>query len=109
MTHDELEGYINGFKEHQREAVYKQILDSEILEKAFSTSEGKLILNSAVDMITGNIIKILNICLDNGSEKAGELAQPCATEINTAYKMMTEWAKVLIRGNEHKNKIDKLG
>jgi hypothetical protein len=33
MTHDQLEEYINNFREHQREEVYKAILDSQILKR----------------------------------------------------------------------------
>ena len=107
MTHDELENYINGFRENQREVVYKQILDSEILAKAFSTSEGKLILDSAVDLITSNVMSIVKNCGDREVEITE--VRDSAREINTTHKLMTDWAKILIRGNEHKNKIDKLG
>jgi hypothetical protein len=107
MTHDELENYINSFNEHQREAVYKHIIDSELLEKAFSTSEGKLILDSAVDLIASNVMKIVKEC-GNSAENEG-LLRDAAWEINTTYRIMTDWAKILIRGSEHKNKIDKLG
>ena len=102
MKHDELEDYINSFQFHQREVVYKQILDSEILEKAFSTTEGKLILNSAVDIITGNILKILDACLE---DEAAAKIYKYTDEVNLAHKMMTEWAKILISGNGHKTKM----
>lgn len=104
MTHDELENYISHFKEHQREHILKQILDSELLEKAFSTSEGKLILNSAVDLIASNVMSIVKNC----GEREVEIVEvkDSAREINITYKLMADWAKILIRGNEHKNKID---
>ena len=106
MKHDELEDYINSFQFHQREVVYKQILDSEILEKAFSTTEGKLILNSAVDIITSNILKILDACIEksDGDDLIADIYKHAA-EINLAHKMMTEWAKILISGNGHKTKM----
>ena len=107
MTHDELENYINSFREDQRETVYKQIIDSELLEKAFSTSEGKLILDSAVDLIASNVMTIVKDCAKTGD--ASNTVYQAAKEINTAYKLMSDWAKILIRGSEHKTKIDKLG
>jgi len=106
MRHDQLEGYINGFRENQREVVYKQIIDSELLEKAFSTSEGKLILDSAVDLIASNVMSIVSNC---SGEANIEKVMDSAVEINTTYKLMTDWAKILIRGSEHKDKINKLG
>ena len=109
MTHDELENYINSFRENQRETVYKQIIDSDLLEKAFSTSEGKLILDSAVDLITSNVIKIVRQCAEVKPDKFETYVYPYAMEINIAYKLMTDWAKILIRGSEHKTNIDKLG
>ena len=56
MTHDQLEAYINNFNENQRENVYKQIIDAELLRKAFETSDGKNILNSAVDLISAKLV-----------------------------------------------------
>jgi hypothetical protein len=108
MTHDELENYINSFREDQREVVYKQIIDSELLQKAFSTSEGKLILDSAVDLIASNVMQIVRECAQIGEEPSQGVDR-AAREINTTYKLMTDWAKILIRGSEHKTKIDKLG
>jgi hypothetical protein len=107
MTHDELENYITSFREEQRETVYKQIIDSELLEKAFSTSEGKLILDSAVDMIASNVMTIVKNC--GPREIEFDELKRAAREINTTYKLMSDWANILIRGSEHKNKINKLG
>ncbi|MHC4525148.1 MAG: hypothetical protein ACYSU8_06400 [Planctomycetota bacterium] len=104
MTHEQLERYISKFHEHQRETIYKQILDSELLKTAFETREGKMILNNAVDLITSNVISIVTICSDGGENDA---LRKHSTEINTTYKLMTEWAKIIIRGSEHKDKAEK--
>jgi len=105
MTHDELESYINNFNEHQRENVYKQIIDCELLRKAFETPDGKNILNSAVDLISANVMKIVVECKGVGdSEKIFSAAR----EINTTYKLMSDWAKILIRGGEHREKAEKI-
>jgi hypothetical protein len=102
MTHDELENYITSFPEHQRESVYKQIIDSELLDKAFSTSEGKLILDSAVDMIASNVMNIVRECAKTGDADAK--VYDAAREINVTYKIMLDWANIIIRGDEHKKK-----
>ena len=98
MTHDELEEYINKFHPNKREAVLKSILDSELLEKAFSTAEGKAILNGAADLITANVMKIVKGSMTTELNGVVEAAQ----EISTTHKLMTEWANILIRGSEHK-------
>ena len=103
MNHEELENYISQFNQQNSDNVLKQILDSELLAKAFSIPEGKLILNSAVDLIATNVMKITAACLKDDCEY-GKL-MPIAYEINTAYKLMTEWARILIKGDEHKKKM----
>lgn len=108
MTHEQLEAYISGFNENQRETVYKQILDAELLRKAFETSEGKMILNNSVDLITSNVMQIVRYCAENNPSDATMKIYPYAQEINTTYKLMTDWAKTLIRGSEHKERAEKL-
>ena len=105
MTHDQLESYINNFNEHQRENVYKQIIDAELLRKAFETSEGKNILNSAVDLITQDVITIVRECSETGDDSK---LKDAVREINTTYKLMSDWAKILIRGGEHREKAEKI-
>lgn len=105
MTHEELEAYINNFHEVHRDTVYKEIIDSELLAKVFSMPEGKLILNSAVDLISADIMKITAACVKEDFDYTKIV--PLAYEINTTYKLMTEWARVLIKGDEHKQKATK--
>lgn len=101
MNHDTLEVYLEKFRENQREEIYKQIIDSELLRKAFETREGKLILGSAVDLITSNTIQIVRYCSEGKPADATAKIYPYASEINTVYKLMNDWAKILIRGGEH--------
>jgi len=103
MTHDELENYINNFKPNVRETVYKQIMDSDLLERAFSTNEGKQILDNAVDSITSNVMTIISN--SKGDDAAIDEVCDCAKGINITYKLMYEWAKILVAGSEHKDKI----
>ena len=107
MTHDELKDYINNFQPHQRETVAKQIIDSELLAKAFDTHEGKMILNNAVDLISSNVTQIIRYCGENPPTEAVKMIYLHAAEINTVYKLMCDWANILIRGNEHKEKAEK--
>ena len=105
ISHDELLDYLNNFKENQREAVYKAILDSNILESAFDTPEGKVILNNPIDVITDNVIKIVLACTDNKKTEAAQRVYPMALEINLAHKLLTKWARILSEGTKHKKTI----
>ena len=106
MTHDQLESYINNFGPNQREHVYKQIIDAELLRKAFESSEGKNILNSAVDLIAQNVMNIVRNC-DGGTAGNDEVLKS-AHIINTSYKLMSDWARILIEGGNHREKAEKI-
>ena len=106
MTHDQLESYINNFGPNQREHVYKQIIDAELLRKAFESADGKNILNSAVDLITNNVIKLVKeCCTETGDDEKLKIA---AREINTIYKLMCDWAMILTSGSKHREKAEKI-
>jgi hypothetical protein len=107
MTHEELEQYINNFQPNQREQIAKAIIDSELLRKAFETSEGKAILNSAVDLVSSNVNSIVRSCSKTAPEAASVEIYSHANEINTIYKLMTDWATILMRGTEHKDKAER--
>ena len=106
MTHDELSEYINKFQPNQRETIFKQILDSDLLAKAFETSEGRAVLNNAVDLIASNVTQIIRYCAESPPKDAVLSIYPHATEINTTYKLMQDWARILIEGSEHKFKAE---
>ena len=106
MTHDQLESYINNIGPNQREHVYKQIIDAELLRKAFESSEGKNILNSAVDLIAQNVMNIVRNC-DGGTSGNDEVLKS-AHIINTSYKLMSDWARILIEGGNHREKAEKI-
>ena len=75
------------------------------MKDAFSTSAGKLILNSAVDMITSNVIAIVNICRREPPEKAKEMIIIPANEISIADKMLKKWSDIMTKGDEHSEKL----
>ena len=113
MTHDQLESYINNFGPNQREHVYKQIIDAELLRKAFESSEGKNILNSAVDLIAQNVMNIVRNCSAptrtlNGGTAGNDEVLKSAHIINTSYKLMSDWARILIEGGNHREKAEKI-
>jgi hypothetical protein len=108
MTHEELENYINDQPYIMRDTIFKEILDSDLLEKAFNTEAGKQILNSAVDIMTNSISKIIRACIDK--QDIGNkinIIERESSQIDFADKMLREWAKILLRGSEHKDKIKK--
>jgi hypothetical protein len=108
MDHYQLEEYINSFRDHQREEIYKQIIDSKLLRAAFESKEGKAILGNCVDLITNNVIQIVRYCSENSPQDATGHLYSLSQEINTAYKLMSEWAKTLIRGSQHTEKAEKI-
>jgi hypothetical protein len=108
ISHDDLLEYLNGFKDEQREVIYKSILDSDILGQAFSQPEGKLILNQMVEVITSNVINIVTKCADKDPKAATPAMYPHCMQINLAYKMLVGWAKILGAGKDHKTKIKEI-
>ena len=107
FTHDQLVDYLNGFQGAQRETIYKSILDSNILEDAFLTPEGKILLNQTIDIITNNVIKIITECVATEPAKAALTVYPYCMEIGLAHKTLVSWAKVLASGDKHKKIINK--
>lgn len=105
ITHEQLENYINTFHEQQRDAVFKQIVDAQILEKAFNTQIGKELLNHAVDLIATDVMKITRFCVDDNFDIAKVM--PIAVEVNAVYKLLNQWAIILIKGEEHTKKAKK--
>ncbi len=105
ISHEDLVEYLSGFKTEQAETVYKTILDCDMLQGAFSTPEGKLVLNQVIDIITSNVISIVATCVDSSPEEASLKVYPKCLEISLAHKTLVGWAKILGAGTDHKKKI----
>ena len=105
FSHDQLVDYLNNFQGSQRESIYKSILDSNIMEQAFSTPEGKMLLNQTIDIIANNVIKIVSTCAGAAPDKASSEIYPACMEIGLAHKTLVSWAKILTNGEQHKQKI----
>jgi len=103
----EVKQYIGSFDDNQRQVILKAIIDSELLAEAFESEHGKLILNNAVDLITNNILQIVRYCSDNPPQEAQKMVYPHAMEVNTVYKLMKDWALILIRGDEYKKRAER--
>jgi len=107
MTNNQLVNYINKFKDHQREEIYKKIVDSQLLQKAFETTEGKQILSGAIELITTNILQIVSGCCESVPGESNVKIYQCATEINTAYKLISDWARIIAHGEDHIKNAEK--
>jgi hypothetical protein len=104
-TNDDLGNYITHFSESQRENVLKQILESELLQQFLGTTEGRLILNSVVDKIRDNTMKIVSLSISNKNTQ--ELID-AAYQIHMAYDFMYAIAGMATAGETHKESIKKL-
>jgi hypothetical protein len=105
VTHEDLMGYLTNFEGKQRETVYKAILKSDMLDQAL-TNEGRLIVNNIAEMIASDVVSIVTACAGkNPGPTLTKEIYPKALEINLAYKLMVSWAKILIDGDKHKQKI----
>jgi len=108
ISHEKILDYLSGFKDEQRETIYKAIVDGNLLEGAFSTTEGKLILGDIFELIATNVINIVAQCTDKSPGKAAEAVYPYCMEIGVAHKILLNWAKILTKSDTHKKKIKEM-
>lgn len=97
----ELEQYIAGFQENNRDAVVSQILKSRLIKQAFETPAGMALLNSAFDEIAKKVMAILGACTENTEAERVEKIGRLATEIHVAYNLLRGWAEILVAGDKH--------
>jgi hypothetical protein len=95
ISNEDLVEYLKNFNTNQKVDIYKSILDSEIIKKAFATPESKLILSSVVELVTSDILSIVAMCADKEPETAAKAIYPKCMEINLAYKLLAQWGKYL--------------
>lgn len=103
----QLRDYVSNFSTEQRENVLKQIVEADLLSQVFETTEGKLILNSAVDIITNNTMKIVSLCIGSEKGKIDKITE-AAHQINVTHAMMYKWATMLTTGKAHEGEIKKV-
>jgi hypothetical protein len=109
-TNEDLSNYITHFSENQREYVLKQILESELLQQFLGTTEGRLILNSVVDKIRDNTMKIVSLATKDCEcpDTIVDLIRAEAIEMNVAYDFMYAIADMATKGEKHKESIKAL-
>lgn len=95
ISNADLIEYLRNFKANQATDIYKSLLDSEIVKKAFETPEVKLILSNVVETITTDILTIVAMCADKTPKQAAEAVYPKCMEVNLAYKLLSQWGKLL--------------
>ena len=103
ISNEDLVEYLRNFNLNQKANIYKSLLDSEIIKKAFAAPESKLILSSVVDIITNDVLNIVTMCADKEPQEAAKAVYPKCMEINLAFKLLSQWGKTL---KENKNVRD---
>uniref|UniRef100_A0A6H1ZMI0 Uncharacterized protein n=1 Tax=viral metagenome TaxID=1070528 RepID=A0A6H1ZMI0_9ZZZZ len=109
ITGSQLQEYLDGFSQgfqHTvrpmiREAVLKQITDSEFLRSAFSTPEGVALFNHGLERIAVEVGKIIEKSIAGVTAKTAEKIVPHAQHIKIIYDMMESWAKTYDSGQKH--------
>lgn len=102
VTGRDVWGYVNTFKENQRDNVLRKILEVDILEKFLATTDGRLLLNSVVDRITDETMRIVSLAVAGGATAEIEHA---ALKINLAYDFMKNLATIAAEGGKHKENL----
>jgi len=105
-TNQDLQEYVNSgnFSENQRDNVLKEILEDGLIEKFLGTTEGRLILDKTVDLITSDTMLIVRLAVKGGSES--EITH-AALRINTAFNFMHGLAEIAVKGGEHIKRMKK--
>jgi hypothetical protein len=99
-TNDDLKSYVTLFSDQVRDTVLKDILEADILSRFLSTSDGRLVLNSVVDDITGGILAILNFSKE-GFDKNLETIRQMSMKIGVSYDLMKRLATIALKGDSH--------
>uniref|UniRef100_A0A6M3LGL8 Uncharacterized protein n=1 Tax=viral metagenome TaxID=1070528 RepID=A0A6M3LGL8_9ZZZZ len=105
-TNDDLKSYVTLFNDQVRDTVLKDILEADILARFLSTAEGRLVLNSIVDDITGDILTILKLSGENFEKHIGEIRQ-AAMKVVVSYDMMRRLATIAVKGESHVDQMKK--
>lgn len=84
-----------------KEAVLKQIVDSEYLRSAFNKPEGIALFNSGLERISSEVGKIIEKSIGGVTAKTAEKIVPHAQNIKIIYSIMESWAKTFESGQKH--------
>jgi hypothetical protein len=104
---DDLGNYITRFPDRQRENVLNEILKNELLKEFMGTTHGRLILDSVVDKIRDNTMKIVQLATKDS--ECPDIIVDCiraeAIELNVAYDFMHALASMASTGEQHEAMI----
>ena len=104
-TNQELNAYISRFESGEaKDNIIKELITAKIIREVLDTPEGKLILDTTIDGIRDNMMKIIRYCLIGQNQPE---VQKAALEINVAYDFIHGIAVKLSRGDEHEKKMGK--
>lgn len=103
----DLETYVSGFHENNRDGVVAQIMKSRLIKRAFETEPGKALFNSAIDEITKKVMAILGTCTEKSKADQIEKIARLATEVHVAYNLLRSWAELLVAGEKHEEAMNK--
>jgi len=109
ITGSELQEYLDKFAQGFqytvrpmiKEAVLKQITDSEFLRSAFGTPEGVALFNHGLERIAIEVGKIIEKSAGGVTIKTAEKIIPHSQNIKIIYDMMESWAKTYDSGQKH--------
>jgi hypothetical protein len=103
-TNEEISNYISRFTDVERDNVIRELMSSKILRSFLDTTEGRLLLDSTVDSIRDQMMKIVRLSIED-SKKNSDAIQQASLQINVAYDFIHGLAKTLTRGEEHESKM----
>jgi hypothetical protein len=104
---EELSDYIRHFDTAEaRENVVRELMASKILSECLETAHGRLVLNSTIDAVRSNMMKIVRLSIEGAQKNVDEIIQ-AALQINVAYDFMHGIATTLTRGEDHEKRMVK--
>lgn len=106
ITTNDLIDYAKTFPEVQQDAVIIAITKDRDLREVLSTEGGQMILSGLIKKVNENIGKIISLSVENGD--VAEIKQ-AGFEICLNVELIKDWAKILIVGEHHANKLHKIG
>jgi hypothetical protein len=103
----ELSSYIQNFDTAEaRENVVRELMASKILSEFLETTHGRLVLNSTIDAVRSNMMKIVRLSIEGAQKNVDEITQ-AALQINVAYDFMYGIATTLTMGEDHETMMRK--
>ena len=102
----ELSDYIKDFSSEEKENIVKELVSSKILGDFLNTPQGKVILNSTIDSIRDNTMRIVQLSIEGAEVNCYKISQ-AALQINIAYKFMHGIASTMSIGEAHEKGMSK--